>query len=252
MAPSFEQRCEEVNDAIAQGSMGCPFAMQAARKSEIMYCPSPRAIDTTRPSMEYIEGLMAFSRNKAANVLIALPDADSPVRDKDCQAYAELLFPETVSSMQYATVRLLDEVFAEAPENDNGLQELCEMNPVLNRPHIFRNWDRFRHMLVNMPTDAFLLRRKTSRHEQMFPFIMDPSYRPLTNLPHPRWSPHFALIVNYRSDLQNLRGSAPATHSATHDWMRAVTGTIGYVQGYRIPQQTEIRGEAKAAWKPND
>lgn len=252
MQLSYEARRDEVDAMIQTGAIGCPFSKVARSNDEIRYCKAPRHIDVKRPPHEFIEAITAFAREKAASVLIALPDTDSPVSWEDCDTYAKDLYPETVSSMQFATQNVLDTVFAEYLDDQSDLYELSTMNPVQTRSHIFRNWEHFSSMLTNMPTDSMLLRRKTQAYEQMFPFVMDPSYQPIENRQHPRWSPHFALIINYRADLQGLRLTRPQEHAITKHWQQAVVGHE-YVQGYRIPQTPEHPAtKDKKQWKPKD
>lgn len=255
MAPSFEERRDEIHEAILRGDVGCPFARDGAAKGVIEYCRAPRNIDPQKIPMAYVNAITEFSRSRTASVLIALPDADSPTTPEDCDAYAKLLFPETVSSMQFATHQILDHIFAEEADPEPELYELMEMNAHAARPRVFDFWQRNDNLLRETPAGgsaaAYLLRRHTQSLEQMFTFTMDPSYTSMRSLRHPRWSPHFALIINYRDDLQGLGKTAPSLYQSTKHWMDAAVG-YDYVQGYRIGQTPNRVDPVKASWKPQD
>lgn len=255
MAPSFEERRDEIHEGILRGDIGCPFARDGAAKGVIEYCRAPRNIDARNIPTEYVNAITEFSRSRTASVLIALPETESPTSAEECDAYAKLLFPETVSSMQFATQKVLDHIFAEEMNPNEDLYEFVQMNPHAERPRLFDFWARNGHLLKETPAGgsaaAYLLRRHTQTLEHMFTFTMDPSYASERTLRHPRWSPHFALIVNYRDDLQGLGKSAPSLYQGTKDWMHAAVG-YSYVQGYRIDQSPARADEAKASWKPQD
>ena len=257
MSLSFEQRQEEVHDAILRGDIGCPFGTQAAREELIDYCAIPRDINVERIPRDYIDALVSFSRHKTATVLIGLPQEDSPRDAVACRKYAHELFPETVSSMQYATQNILDHLFAEESmdELEPELYELLQMNPQASRYELFDFWRKNAHLLSETPAGgsaaAYLLRYKTQAMEQMFTFTMDPSYPALQGKRHPRFSPHFALLINYREDLQGLGATAPSTYAATKQWMNSVVG-YDYIQGFRIEETPAPSDEARRRWKPID
>ena len=255
MAPSFEQRRDEIHEAILRGDIGCPFARDGAAKGVIEYCHAPRHIDARKTPIEYVDAITEFSRSRTASVLIALPDTDSPTSADDCDAYAKLLYPETVSSMQFATQKVLDHIFSEEKDPHEDLYEFVHVNPYAERPRLFDFWARNAHMLKETPAGgsaaAYLLRRHTQTLEHMFTFTMDPSYKPINSLPNPRWSPYFAQIMNYRSDLQGLGATAPGLYQATKAWMGAAVG-YDYVQGYRIDQSPARADDTRASWKPQD
>ena len=241
MPLSFEHRRDAVHEGILSGSIGCPFAKRAAEEGEIAYCPSPDEINAAKISMPYISAMQEFAYDKAKSVLIALPEKNDMVSEDDARLYAKQLFPETVSAMRFATRNMLDLLLAENNEADIDLYELLEANPVMDRQVIFDFWKVNAANLRNsMPTGGMvtphLLRHKTRILEPIFAFTMDPSYKPVQSLPHPRHSPHFALILNYRNDLQKLADTEPKAFTATRQWIQTAVG-YPYSQGYRISQK---------------
>lgn len=242
MSLSFEHRRDAVHEGILSGSVGCPFAKLAAEQGEIAYCASPDTINAGKINMPYINAIQEFAYDKAKSVLITLPEKNDVITEDDARLYAKQLFPETVSSMQFATQNLLDELLAEPEEHDDDLYELMEMRPVQDRETIFDFWRHFSDKLRKKFPEGtgvvvpHLLRRKSRIFEPMFTFAMDPTYKPLTALPHPRYSPHFAQIINYRNDLQNLATTNPKVYAATKNWIQAAVG-YEYSEGYRISQR---------------
>lgn len=258
MSLSFEHRRDAVHEGILSGSIGCPFAQRAAQQGEIAYCPSPDTINAAKPNMPYITAIHEFAYDKAKSVLIALPEKQDMVTEDEARLYSKQLFPETVSSMRFATRDMLDLLLSENNEDDVDLYEILDANPVLDRQVIFDFWKANATNLRNsMPSGGMvtphLLRHKTRIVEPIFSFTMDPSYKPLQSLPHPRHSPHFALIINYRNDLQKLADTDPKTFAATRQWMKAAVG-YPYSQGYRISQTPLVvtDEEPSSHWKPID
>ncbi len=256
MAPGFEQRRDAIHEGILRGDIGCPFASEAARSDEIVYCPAPRRIDPLRVHAGYIDSITNFALDTRKAVLIALPDSDEPRTEADCKAYAQQLFPETVSTMRYAIIHALDHLLAECRDGDDDLYQYQEMNPAADRGVIFDHWRRNGHQLTNsFPADSamgpLLIRRKTRKLEPIFAFTMDPTYTPVRDLPHPRYSPHTALIVNYRRDLQGLKDTKPGLYEATKRWLSQAVG-YSYGEGFRVDQKPEAEDPVKRAWKPQD
>ncbi len=245
MPLSFEHRRDAVHEGILSGSIGCPFAKIAAENDEIEYCRSPQTINVQKINTPYIDAITHFARQETKTVLIGLPETDDIVTEDECRLYAKMLFPETVSSMRFATQNMLDTLLAEALNGDEDLYELLESNPMHERGIIFDFWRHNGSQLRNkMPEGPLvapsLLRRKSRKLEQMFTFSMDSTYRPLTSIPHPRHSPHVALIINYRNDLKNLETEEPELYQETQRWMKSAVGYV-YAEGYRIGQRPAER-----------
>lgn len=255
---SFEHRRDAIHVGILSGEIGCPFAKAAAEQGEIAYCASPDTINAEKINTPYIDAIQQFAYDKTKSVLIALPETQDRVTEDDARLYAKQLFPETVSSMRFATRDMLDLLLAENNESDNDLYELLDANPVRDRAVIFDFWKMNAANLRNsMPSGGMvapnLLRHKTRILEPIFAFTMDPSYEPFQSLPHPRHSPNFALIINYRNDLQKLADTHPETFTATRRWIQAAIG-YPYSQGYRISQKPRPinNEEAPNSWHPRD
>ncbi len=258
MTPSFEQRRDVIHESILSGGIGCPFAKVAAENDEIAYCPSPDTIDSATISTRYIEAIQEFAYDTTKKILIALPEKSDRVTEDDAKLYAQQLFPETVSSMRFATRNIVDLLLTEGKESDADLYEILEANPMHDRKIIFDYWAKNARNLSNsMPTGGmvtpYLLRHSTRKIEEIFAFTMDPSYTPVRSLPHPRHSPHFALIMNYRNDLQQSADASSSSLVATRNWMQAAVG-YQYSQGYRISQTPRVISDETSSndWHPRD
>ncbi len=243
MALTFEQRRDEIHEQILAGNIGCPFAQDAARKDQIRYCCSPMTIDVNTRTDAYVQSLLQFSRNTHRSVLIALPEKE-PADADESQEYAFDVLAETVASMRIANYCLVT-MALELSENihDDALQVL-ESDPKAERLEIFSFWKEHRRKLTScVPCNGmyapWLYRRLSGNLEKMFCFTMSPFYKPLIRqIPHPRFSPHFACIMNYWNDLDR-KGIDMGMLKRTRDWQMQSVG-YSYGQAYHLEQEPEV------------
>ena len=69
---SFEQKQDQLHQMMLRGELGCPFAVTAAERNEVLYA----SIGCNRTPEDVLPALQEFARDQSKRVLAAIPAAN--------------------------------------------------------------------------------------------------------------------------------------------------------------------------------
>ncbi len=107
----------------------------------------------------------------------------------------------------------------------------------LQNNHVLREMISGRHYSRG-PFALKYLQPELDEIRSFFSFAMAPYYTPLTHMPHPRWAPHFCVMVTDQKDINATMKDRPKEYDKTKEWSSTAAG-YRYMQGYHPPVQLE-------------
>ena len=241
---------------VLNGTVGCGFGAYAAKQNHIAYCPAPQLNDPT--SMEaYGKAIAGFGLGEKT-ILMAIPSEDPPTYEEG-HAYAYQLYAATLHSACMANRSMIRQLLqfsmpADAVEQlvymDREQQMRMAHGPTwINRPQNQALMDSM--FMIEGPAALTVLHAQTGSLRKLMAFVMAPYYEPINGVSHPRYSPHFALVLNYTADVIDANERMPRQVDAVRAWTNAAVG-YRYKQGFHIPQIPVPRDEMKDVWNPKD
>jgi hypothetical protein len=257
MSLSFEQRRDAVHAGIAAGTVGCGFGKYAAKQGKIAYCKLP---DPAKPDemIAYGKQLAAFTMSENT-ILTGIAPEDPRTFD---------------AGREYAFEQYLATLLALTSANRSMIHQLLQFEMPADAVAQLQQFDREQRMragngpawllkdgnrelmdnmfMIEGPAALTALHVQTASMRKLMAFAMAPYYLPVKDgLPHPRHSPHFALILNYTSDVTEVNDTMPEQVEEVRRWTNAAVG-YRYKQGFHIPQIPVPRDAAKESWHPQD
>lgn len=205
----------------------------------------------------YGKAIAGFSLGEKT-ILMAIPDED-PSSYEEGHAYAYELYAATLQSACMANRSMIRQLLqfsmpADAVEQlvymDREQQMRMAHGPTwVGQPQNRELMDNM--FMIEGPAALTVLHAQTGSLRKLMAFVMAPYYEPINEMHHPRHSPHFALVLNYTSDVIDVNERMPKQVESVRAWTNAAVG-YRYKQGFHIPQIPVPHDAAKDMRKPKD
>jgi hypothetical protein len=230
-----KQPATTLHEQILAGNVGCLFAKEAAERGEIAYATVDAGHNSNEEGVQ--NALQGYIDDDRKRVLMLL-SSHEPMHFEKGRGQALQIYEHMVLALrtinQHALIKALEinedlNIFA-AHQVIPALNLLPRELQTLMRDPVTR--DRLCDTYAaNGALSQKFVDSQTGEVRRLFSFAMAPYYEPVTNMPHPRWAPHFCVAVTEQRDINTAIKERPLDVTRTQQWEVAAAGQR-YPQGF--------------------